>query len=201
MENGGPAGVIYGFLAAWAGAMLQALVMAEMASMIPLTGGPFNWVAILSPPWCRKFLSYTAGWMTNIAYQAFVSAVIYTNASLIQGLIILNYPDYDAQLWHATLIFYAITGWAIFANTVLGRILPRVESLLLILFVLGFFGVLIPLAYLAPHRTASEVFGQFQNLGGWDTMTLSVFIGWFTSLSSFIGKLTCTMCVPNAKTG
>ena len=33
LENGGPAGLIYGYLFVWLGAMLQALVMAEMASM------------------------------------------------------------------------------------------------------------------------------------------------------------------------
>ncbi len=31
--NGGPAGLVYGYLFAWGGAMLQAVVMAEMASM------------------------------------------------------------------------------------------------------------------------------------------------------------------------
>ena len=33
LENGGPAGLIYGYLFVWLGATLQALVMAEMASM------------------------------------------------------------------------------------------------------------------------------------------------------------------------
>ena len=33
LENGGPAGLIYGYLFVWCGAILQALVMAEMASM------------------------------------------------------------------------------------------------------------------------------------------------------------------------
>ena len=33
LEDGGPAGLIYGYLLAWCGASLQALVMAEMASM------------------------------------------------------------------------------------------------------------------------------------------------------------------------
>ena len=31
--NGGPAGLVYGFIIAWIGGTLQALVMAEMASM------------------------------------------------------------------------------------------------------------------------------------------------------------------------
>ena len=33
LQNGGTAGLIYGFIFAWIGAILQALVMAEMASM------------------------------------------------------------------------------------------------------------------------------------------------------------------------
>ena len=33
LENGGPAGLFYGYLVAWFGAGLQAMVMAEMASM------------------------------------------------------------------------------------------------------------------------------------------------------------------------
>ena len=37
LENGGPAGLIYGYLFVWCGATLQALVMAEMASMYVLT--------------------------------------------------------------------------------------------------------------------------------------------------------------------
>lgn len=162
--------------------------------MIPLAGGPFNWVAILAPSWCKKYLSYTAGWMTMIAYQAFASAVCYTNALLIQGIVILNYPNYIPHLWHATLIFYAIIVWAVFSNTYLGQILPRMESIVLILYILCFFIILIPLAYLPKHRSAAEVFGQFQNLGGWETTTLSVFIGWFTSISSFIGEILSNTC-------
>ena len=33
LQNGGPAGLIYGYIFVWCGASLQALVMAEMASM------------------------------------------------------------------------------------------------------------------------------------------------------------------------
>ena len=33
LENGGPAGLVYGYLLVWAGTVLQMLVMAEMASM------------------------------------------------------------------------------------------------------------------------------------------------------------------------
>ena len=33
LQNGGPAGLIYGYIFVWCGASLQALVMGEMASM------------------------------------------------------------------------------------------------------------------------------------------------------------------------
>ena len=61
------------------------------------------------------------------------------------------------------------------------------NALLLILFIGAFFAVLISMGYLAPHKPAAEVFTVFQNLGGWSTMGLSFCVGWFTSVSSFIG--------------
>ena len=87
------------------------------------------------------------------------------------------------------MLFYAVMAFGIFVNTVLGRILPRIESLLLIFYILGFFAVLIPLVYLAPHKSADEVFTVFQNGGGWNSNGLSFFVGWLTCVSSFIGKL------------
>lgn len=35
--------MIYGYLIVWIGTIAQALSMAEMASMIPLCGGQYNW--------------------------------------------------------------------------------------------------------------------------------------------------------------
>lgn len=123
-----------------------------------------------------------------IAWQGFVAEVAYTCATLIQGLLILNYPDYNPQLWQATLLFYAVAAFGLFINTYLGRLLPRIEALMLIFYILGFFGVLIPLVYLGPHRSAKDVFTVFQNLGGWDSTGLAFFVGWITSVSSFVGE-------------
>ena len=72
-------------------------VFALTRPRIPLAGGPFNWVAILAPPSCRKFLSYLAGWLTVISWQALVAGTAYVAGTLVQGLLILNHPDYDYQ--------------------------------------------------------------------------------------------------------
>jgi choline transport protein len=123
-----------------------------------------------------------------ISWQSLVAAVSYGCATQLQGVIILTRPSYEPQLWHATLISYAVSLFGLFVNTYLGRILPRVEALLLIFYIAGFFGVLIPLAYLAPHRSAAEVFTVFQNLGGWPSMGLSFFVGWASAIVWFVGE-------------
>ncbi|KAF2004153.1 amino acid transporter-like protein [Amniculicola lignicola CBS 123094] len=187
LENGGPAGLIYGYIVAWIGAGLQALVMAEMASMIPIAGGPFNWVAILAPDYCRKFLSYLTGWLSVLAWQSIVANTCYICGTLIQGLLVLNYPSYHFQRWHGTLLFIAVLTFGLIVNTWLGRLLPRIESLTLLLYVMGFVAVLVTLVYLAPHKSASEVFTTFQNLGGWNSMGLSFFVGFITTMGSFLG--------------
>ena len=149
-------------------------------------------MSILSPPWCKKFLSYLAGWLTVITWQALVAGTAYVAGTLVQGLLILNYPSYDYQRWHGTLLFYAVLAFALFVNTYLGRLLPQIESMMLLFHVLGFFGILIPLVYLAPHQPANEVFTTFLNLGDWSTTGLSFFVGLITAMDSFPGMLETT---------
>ena len=187
LENGGPAGLIYGFFVTWIGVFSQAFVMAEMGAMIPLAGGQYNWVSILAPESCSKFLSYLAGWTSVIAWQATTCTTLYLAASMIQGLLIQNNSAYSPQRWHATLIGYAILAFSIFINTYLARALPKIESLCLLLHVFGFFFVLIPLVYFGPHGDPSAAFTQFLNEGHWPTQGLSFFIGLTTSMIAFVG--------------
>ncbi|ERF70773.1 hypothetical protein EPUS_08331 [Endocarpon pusillum Z07020] len=161
--------------------------MGEMASMIPLSGGQYNWVAILSPPWCSKFLSYFTGWMSIISWQSAFAGASFLGGSMIQGLARLNYSNYEPERWHATLIFYAIVVLSLIINTIVARLLPKIESVVLILHILGFFCVLIPMVYLGPHVSAKEVFANFTNAAGWSDPGLSFFIGLSTGMFAFIG--------------
>ena len=117
-----------------------------------------------------------------------MAGTAYVAGTLVQGLLILNYPSYNYQRWHGTLLFYAVIGFSLFVNTYLGRLLPQIESAALFFHILGFFGILIPLVYLAPHQSAEEVFTTFLNLGDWNTTALSFFVGLITALVSFPGE-------------
>ncbi|KAL8918448.1 MAG: hypothetical protein Q9208_007354 [Pyrenodesmia sp. 3 TL-2023] len=178
LSNGGPAGLIYGFIFTWIGSGLQALVMAEMASM----------VALLAPEWCSRFLSYMTGWITVISWQAGLASSAFLGGTMIQGLLILNYDEYTLQRWHGTLLFYAIIGLSLFINTYLVRLLPKIEAMVLVIHVVGFVCIIVPLVYLAPHRSPKDVFTTFSNGGGWSTNGLSFFVGVPTSMFASVGR-------------
>ncbi|KAM3074140.1 hypothetical protein ACMFMF_006162 [Clarireedia jacksonii] len=186
-QNGGPAGLVYGYIFCWIGTLATVASLAEMASMMPLSGGQYHWVSILAPKSHAKFLSYITGWLTVIGWQAGQASVAFLCATMIQGLVVLNHPEYVPERWQATLMLYAILTFMIFINTFLARWLPKIEGLVLCVHILGFFGILIPLVYLSPHGSAREVFATFLNEGGWQTDGVSFFIGLVTSVFSFLG--------------
>ncbi|KAL8685422.1 MAG: hypothetical protein Q9218_007772 [Villophora microphyllina] len=188
LTNGGPAGLVYGFLFAWIGTLAVFLTLAEMVSMAPTSSGQYHWVAMLAPPWCRKFLSYLTGWLTVAGWQAFVASACYLCGTLIQGLIVLENPSYQPKLWHGTLLFWASAACAVFVNTVVSRALPALEGFILVFHVLGFFAILIPLVYLSPHSSPHDVFGRFYNGGGWPTQGLSFFVGLIGNVFAFLGE-------------
>ena len=104
-------------------------------------------------------------------------------------MIILNYPDYEAQRYQGTLIMYAVLLVAVLFNTYLGSHLAVVEAVILFIHVFGLFVVLIPLIHLAPHSSPHDVFAQFLGSAGYDNLGLSFFVGLLTAVYPFVGRL------------
>ena len=98
-------------------------------------------------------------------------------------------PSYNPKLWHGTLLCYAVLLVCVIINTLAGTKLPRIEIVLLVVYILSFFGIIVPLVYLAPHGNAHDVFATFLNLGDWDTQALSFFVGLSGNAFAFLGKL------------
>lgn len=129
------------------------------------------------------------GWVTVIGWQAGTASATFLAGTMVQGLLVLNYPSYVFERWHGTLLLYAVVLFALFVNTFLASQLPTIEGMILIVHIAGFFGVLIPLVYFAPHGSPTDVFGTFLDQGNWNSIGLAFFIGLVTSIFSFIGKL------------
>lgn len=100
---------------------------------------------------------------------------------------VLGNPNYTPKPWETTLLLWAVIFLAVFINTVVSRALPKIESLIMILHIVGFFAILIPLVYMAPQGKASDVFTVFMNGGGWPTTGLSFFIGLLGPVFAFGG--------------
>lgn len=119
---------------------------------------------------------------------AVTASVAFLAATMIQGLIILNYPEtYEPKLWHGTLMYWAVTLVIVLINIFGIRIFPYIETLALILHVIFFFCILVPLVHLAPRNSAQFVFGTFSNTGGWNSDGVSWCIGLLTSTYAFSG--------------
>ena len=84
-------------------------------------------------------------------------------------------------------------------NTVLSGILPAIEIFILILHILGFFAIIIPLIYLAPHGDAGYIFSTFFNEGGWSTQALSFFVGLQGNAAAFVGGCSAISISNNVK--
>ena len=72
---------------------------------------------------------------------------------MIIALAQLNHPDYSPALWQGTLVFWGVMTVAILFNTYTSKILPKLESFILILHIAGFFAILIPLIVVGEHMS------------------------------------------------
>lgn len=186
-QNGGSAGLVYGFLIVWAGTAAVFASLSELASMAPTAGGQYHWVSMLAPVSSRKFFSYVTGWLTVWGWQANVASISYISGTLVQGLITITHPSYNPKPWHAMLLCWLATCFSVFFNTVIGRLLPKVEGFIFVVHILGFFAVMLPLIFFGRHQDASEVFTSFMNTQNFPTKGLSFMVGIVGTAFPFLG--------------
>ena len=111
-----------------------------------------------------------------VGWQAVVASGSYLCASQIQGLAVLSGGPYQPKPWQGTLLLWAVIFFAVWIDTVVSSLLPKIESVIMILHILAFFAILIPLVYMGPHGSASDIFTVFLNECCWQTQGLSFMI-------------------------
>jgi choline transport protein len=186
-NNGGPAGLVYGFLIAWLSTLSVYTVISELASMAPIAGGQYYWVYMLAPLRWKKFSSYIIGWLTSLAWIATVATESIFAGTIIQGLIILDNPDYASKQWQGTLLAWAIVALAIFINCIVPSLLPKFEIFILVFHLAGFVTIMTTLLVLAPHGSARSVFLTSLNEEGWSSQGLSYCVGFLGNVATFVG--------------
>lgn len=190
----------------WLGNFSVFICIGELASAVPTAGGQYHWVSLLAPRSSKKFFSYitgelcdstfsdnrlkSAGWLTVVGWIAALTSVCYFVADLILQLVSLNDVDHSfhREGWHGTLLLWAILMLSFVINVFVSSALPTIEIIVLIVHILGFFGILVPLVYLSgTYNSAKQIFTTFNNGGKWPTQTLAFFVGLQGNALAFVG--------------
>ncbi|EQK99679.1 amino acid/polyamine transporter I [Ophiocordyceps sinensis CO18] len=188
LQNGGPAGLIYGFIFVWIGNLSVFSTLCELVSIAPTSGGQYHWVAMLAPRSCSRFLSYLTGWLNLAGWQGTLASAGYLTGTMLQGLIVFtSSSSYVPRPWEGTLMLWLCVLVAVLINTVISSMLPKIECGILVLHIVGFFAVLIALTIFGKHGDVSHIFYEFRNTGEWATQGLSCFVGIIGVVFAFAG--------------
>jgi choline transport protein len=128
------------------------------------------------------------GWITVFAWQAAVTSVCYLVATQIQGLVVLNNPNYVFHRYHGTFIMWAVMIVSFAANVYAIKILPLIQLFGGIMHVTFFVALTVPLVLLSPRSTPEFVFTELLNKGGWHSDGISWCLGMLTVTYCFIGE-------------
>ncbi|KAF1838285.1 putative GABA permease [Decorospora gaudefroyi] len=179
---GGPVSLVYGYILAIVGTLATAMSLSELASMYPSAGGQYYFVVQLAPKRFRAPWGYAAGWISVFAWQTFTASAPFLGATMIQGLIVLNYPDYVYQRWHGTMMYWAFLAIAALVNIFAMRILPWILHATFLLHVTLWVVLLIVICVVSPTKHNAEfVFTTYINESGWSSDGVAFSIGLLSS--------------------
>lgn len=186
-ENGGPGGLVYGFIIAWSSTLSVYTVISELASMAPIAAGQYYWSYIMAPPRARVFVSYIIGWLTTLAWIATVATECMFAGTMLQGLLVIDYPDYSPKRWQGTLLTWLVVLVSVFFNVIIPAALPRIEIGTVVFHIAGFISIITVLWCFSPRHSAEFVFATSMNEGGWSTQGLSYCVGFMGNVATFVG--------------
>ncbi|RGP78393.1 hypothetical protein FLONG3_3529 [Fusarium longipes] len=188
LVSGGPVSLVYGSIAAFVGSCCSAMSLAELASSFPTAGGQYHFVAKLSPRASRPLTSWFAGFISTLGWVALAGSAPFLCGTQIQGLIVLNDPEYVFERWHGTMLFWAVLIGAAAICILCSNALPLIEKLTLVIHVGFFIIIIITMAVVSPTKHTPEfVFTKFENNSGWANDAVAWSIGLLSSCYVLIG--------------
>lgn len=143
----------------------------------------------LAPKKFRTAWGYAAGWISVFAWQTFTASAPFLGATMLQGIIVLNYPDYSYQRWHGTMLYWAFLGLATLVNVFAIKSLPWVLHATFLLHVVLWLVLVVVICVISPTKhTAEFVFTTYVNESGWSSDGVAFSIGLLSSTYVLAGK-------------
>ncbi|KAF2224202.1 GABA permease-like protein [Elsinoe ampelina] len=182
LMDGGRGGFFWTYMFTCVGFFTICASIAEMSSISPTAGGQYHWVSEFAAPAWQQPLSYFAGWITTLCWQAAVASSPYTVGGLIQAIIGVLDPDYGFDRWHGFLLAVACTCFTSTINIYGANLLPAMQNIVFTLHVFAFIAIVAIMWILGPHVDGSSAMNTFENLGGWGSIATAAMIGQISSI-------------------
>lgn len=132
-------------------------------------------------------------WITVWAWITVTAASPAYLSNIVTGLVVFNYPEYEPQRWHGTLIMWAFVVLPVVWNFWFRKMLNTLEMIGGICHVVFFIISIVTLVVLAERSTASFVFNNLWNsYSGWENPGVAFSLGIITvtfPITSFDGVL------------
>lgn len=122
-----------------------------------------------------------------MAWQSGNAIGVFLVGTLAQAIISINVPDYSFPPWHATLLVIGAVIIALVGNILGSKVLPHWQNAVFGIHVLAYFAFIIPIWVNAPRATNQQVWTEFENSGGWSSLSLSVLIGQLSGIYTQLG--------------
>lgn len=113
---GGPVTLVYSIIVSATLYLAIAASLAELASVYPTAGGQYHFTSILAPAKLSRGLSYACGILAFFSWLAIGVSVTILVAEQLLALVENCVPGYVPQTWHVSLVYQALTLFAMFYN-------------------------------------------------------------------------------------
>ncbi|KAI5356862.1 Putative amino acid/polyamine transporter I [Septoria linicola] len=162
-----------------------------MASAQPIAGAMYHWSYALAPLNIRRFTTWMQGWVTWAGWISMTIGMGSGTAAWVSSLLQLNYPNYVPELWHSTMIIWAMVLICTCINLFkFGKLVPWIETVAGCLHITLFLVFSIVLLALAPKHSADFVFSSrvdSASTSGWTNDFVGWNLGLQTSVWCFVG--------------
>jgi choline transport protein len=126
--------------------------------------------------------------MSSLGWLASLTGSVFAVTTQVQAMINVTDSEHVFTNWQYTLIMLAFMVITIFFNTWGAQTLPMLETISLFGHIAGFIITIIPLWVLCPKNSASAVFTEVVNNGGWSNMGTACLVSQVTVMYCNIGS-------------
>ncbi|GAB1521706.1 hypothetical protein RhiTH_004803 [Rhizoctonia solani] len=181
IPNGGPASMIWGWLAASFFILFVGLAMAELASAAPTSGGLYFWTWTFSSPKYKKILSWLVGYANTIGTIAGIASIDWGCAvQVMAAASIGSGGKFVATTGQTYGVYLAILFTHAIVCSLATSLLARLQNVYVVLNLALFLAILIALPIATPaefRNSGNYALGNFTNLSGYSD-GFAFFLSW-----------------------